>query len=66
CLEKVRALAEIREKRGFGYLVSVDGGINGETAVRAREAGADILVAGSAFFQAEDKRALLRSLKGLI
>jgi ribulose-phosphate 3-epimerase len=66
CLEKVRALVKIREKRGFDYLVSVDGGINGETAARAREAGADILVAGSAFFQAEDKKALIRSLKGLI
>ena len=30
------------------------------------QAGADILVAGSAFFQAEDKKALVRSLKGLI
>jgi ribulose-phosphate 3-epimerase len=66
CLEKVRSLVKIREKRGFGYLVSVDGGINGETAARAREAGADILVAGSAFFQAEDKKALVQSLKGLI
>ncbi|MDR3193011.1 MAG: ribulose-phosphate 3-epimerase [Treponema sp.] len=66
CLEKVRSLAKIREKRGFGYLLSVDGGINGETAAGVREAGADILVAGSAFFQAEDKKALIRSLKGLI
>jgi ribulose-phosphate 3-epimerase len=65
CLEKVRALAGIREKRGLGYLVSVDGGINRESAARVREAGADILVAGSAFFQAEDKKALIRSLKGL-
>jgi ribulose-phosphate 3-epimerase len=66
CLEKVRALVKIREKRGLGYLLSVDGGINGETAAGVREAGADILVAGSAFFQAEDKKALVRSLKGLI
>jgi ribulose-phosphate 3-epimerase len=66
CLEKVRTLAKIREKRGLGYLLSVDGGINGETAARARAAGTDILVAGSAFFQAEDKKTLIRSLKGLI
>jgi ribulose-phosphate 3-epimerase len=66
CLEKVRGLAKIREKRGFDYLISVDGGINGETAAQVREAGADILVAGSAFFQAKDKKALVRSLKGLI
>jgi ribulose-phosphate 3-epimerase len=66
CLEKVRSLAKIREKRGVGYLISVDGGINGETAAGVREAGADILVAGSAFFLAEDKKALIRSLRGLI
>ncbi|MDR1637028.1 MAG: ribulose-phosphate 3-epimerase, partial [Treponema sp.] len=66
CLEKVRNLAKIREKRGLGYLISADGGINGETAPWVREAGADILVTGSAFFQAEDKKALLRSFKGLI
>jgi ribulose-phosphate 3-epimerase len=66
CLEKVRSLAKIREKQGLGYLLSVDGGINEETAARVREAGADILVAGSAFFRAKDKKALIRSLKGLI
>jgi ribulose-phosphate 3-epimerase len=66
CLEKVRSLAKIREDRGLNYLISVDGGINGETAALVRDAGADILVAGSAFFRAEDKKALIRSLKGLI
>jgi ribulose-phosphate 3-epimerase len=66
CLEKVRSLVKIREERGLGYLVSVDGGINRETAAQVREAGADVLVAGSAFFQAEDKEALIRSLKGFV
>jgi ribulose-phosphate 3-epimerase len=66
CLEKVRSLVKIREERGFGYLVSVDGGIGGETAAQVRDAGADILVTGSAFFRAEDKKALIRSLQGLV
>jgi ribulose-phosphate 3-epimerase len=66
CLEKVRSLVKIREKKGFGYLVSVDGGVNGETAAVVREAGADILVTGSAFFKVEDKKGLIRSLKGLV
>jgi ribulose-phosphate 3-epimerase len=66
CLEKVRALTRLRENRGLAYLVSVDGGINRATAAGVREAGADILVAGSSFFQAEDKKVLIRSLKGLI
>jgi ribulose-phosphate 3-epimerase len=64
CLEKVKKLVDIREKRGYGYLVSVDGGINETTAPMAREAGADVMVAGSAFFGAGDKAALVRKLGG--
>jgi ribulose-phosphate 3-epimerase len=69
CFDKVRELAALREPlRGEGrgdFLLSVDGGINESTAAAAREAGADVLVAGSAFFNAPDKRALVRRLKGL-
>jgi ribulose-phosphate 3-epimerase len=69
CFDKVRELTALREplrKEGRGdFLISVDGGINESTAGAAREAGADILVAGSAFFNAPDKQALVRRLKGL-
>jgi ribulose-phosphate 3-epimerase len=65
CLEKVEKLVRIREERGLSFLVSVDGGINEETAGSAREAGADVLVAGSAFFAAADKGALIRRLRGI-
>jgi ribulose-phosphate 3-epimerase len=69
CLEKVRDLDKIREslrKEGRGdFLISVDGGINESTASSAREAGVDIMVAGSAFFAAPDKEALVGRLKGL-
>jgi ribulose-phosphate 3-epimerase len=64
CLGKVEKLARIRETRGLSFLISVDGGINEETAESAREAGADVLVAGSAFFSAADKGALIRRLRG--
>ncbi|MCR4714508.1 MAG: ribulose-phosphate 3-epimerase [Treponemataceae bacterium] len=50
CLKKVKELDEIRKKEGFGFLISVDGGINEHTAADAVEAGSDILVSGSAFF----------------
>ncbi|MDR2741660.1 MAG: ribulose-phosphate 3-epimerase [Treponema sp.] len=64
CLEKVRTLAELRS-RGLGnYLISVDGGINRLTAASVREAGVDIMVTGSAFFDAGDKAGLVRELKG--
>ena len=46
--------------------VQVDGGINGETAGRAREAGADLLVAGSAVFWHDDPAAAYRQLAGTL
>jgi ribulose-phosphate 3-epimerase len=64
CLEKVKNLALLREKKGLSFLISVDGGINEATAARARDAGADVLVAGSAFFSARDKKGLVFQLKG--
>ena len=50
CVKKIAALKEIREKFGYGYKVSVDGGVNAETAAMVVNAGADIVVSGSAFF----------------
>jgi ribulose-phosphate 3-epimerase len=64
CLEKVKKLAKIREEKALSFLISVDGGINEQTAGLAREAGADILVAGSAFFKDTDKQSLVRRLRG--
>jgi ribulose-phosphate 3-epimerase len=69
CFEKVRELTALREplrKDGRGdFLISVDGGVSESTAALAREAGADVLVTGSAFFNAPDKQVLVRRLKGL-
>lgn len=58
-LEKIRALRRLR----LDLLIEVDGGINAETAKQCREAGANILVAGSYIFKAEDKKAAIESLK---
>jgi ribulose-phosphate 3-epimerase len=64
CFDKVWDLAALREKGRGDYLISVDGGITEATARVAREAGVDVLVAGSSFFNAEDKAAMVRLLKG--
>ena len=61
CLEKVKNLAKLRKK--MNYLISVDGGINQTTAKDAKKAGADVLVAGEAFFKAPDKKAMVNLLK---
>ena len=54
CLQKVRLLHRMREEAGLGYLIEVDGGINRSTVGAALEAGADVIVAGSALFGAKD------------
>jgi ribulose-phosphate 3-epimerase len=64
CLQKVKRLVRLREENGYSYLVSVDGGVNLDTVAMVREAGADVLVAGEAFFKAADKAAMAALLKG--
>ena len=66
CLpEKIRKLREMIRARNPECLIEIDGGVNPETAALCREAGADVLVAGSAVFKAADPRAMIRSLKGI-
>lgn len=65
CLAKVRSLARSRERDKLDFLISVDGGINAATAPEAVAAGADVLVMGSAFFDAPDPGALVRSVSSL-
>jgi ribulose-phosphate 3-epimerase len=63
-LEKVRRLDELRERHGYDFLIQVDGGINRETCAEAVQAGADVLVVGSAVFNAKDPAAEIRWLQG--
>lgn len=59
-------LSKIRQiKERFPHLlVEVDGGVNRETAPLCREAGADVLVAGTAVFRAEDPALAIAQLRG--
>ena len=50
CVEKVAALKKYREEHGLNYKISVDGGVNNETLSSVIEAGTDIVVSGSCFF----------------
>lgn len=60
---KVRELRELIARTGSHALIEVDGGVNTETAPALIEAGADVLVAGSAVFGAPDKADAVRRLK---
>jgi len=63
-LSKIRALkAEIKARR-LQTLIEIDGGVNPDTAKQCIEAGADVLVAGSAVFKADDPAEMIRALRG--
>lgn len=64
CVEKVARLARIRAERGLAFHIAVDGGINGETAHLVRDAGASVLISGSAFFKSAAPARELVQLKG--
>lgn len=61
-LDKVDDLRRIRERRGWDFGLAVDGGINESTVPAAARAGAEILVMGSAFFEARDPGGFLSSI----
>ena len=62
-LEKVRAGAQWREERKLDYHIEVDGGINPATARASREAGANVMVAGTSIFKAADVAAEIAALR---
>lgn len=57
-VEKIRFLNEYRTKQNLQFKISVDGGINAETAKVCREAGCDVFVAGSYIFKQDYKTAI--------
>ena len=61
--EPLSKIGQIKEKFP-SLLVEVDGGVNWETAPLCREAGADVLVAGTAVFRAEDPALAIAQLRG--
>ena len=61
-LDSIRFIAAERARRGADFRLEVDGGINLETGRLCREAGADTLVAGTAFFKAPDRKAFAAAL----
>ena len=63
CLDKIFLLDNQRIKRGLNFLISADGGINLNNASGLVAAGADVLVTGSAFFDAPDKAAFVQEMR---
>ncbi len=65
-LQKISDLVELRDKTGANFQIEVDGGINMNTAEKAVNAGADILVAGNAVFGQPSIKEACQTLKSLI
>lgn len=63
CLRKIEYLSDMKKRLGYRYLIQVDGGINSDTRERVVRAGAEVLVAGSAIFQAESPELEINLLK---
>lgn len=62
-LDKISTLAKLKKDHQYHYLIEVDGGINEITAKQCRQAGADVLVAGSYIFNSDDYAKAIESLK---
>jgi ribulose-phosphate 3-epimerase len=62
-LDKIRELKDIRKKMKYTYVIEADGGINRETYPRVLEAGADVLVMGSAFFNSSSQAADIAAIQ---
>lgn len=61
-LDKIRRLDEIRKANGYDFVIEVDGGVNLQNCDELKSVGTDILVAGSAVFNAEDRKEAIEVL----
>ena len=64
-VEKTRRLKQLIQANGASTLIEIDGGVNRTTGKLLADAGADVLVAGSAVFKAQDPEEEIRVLKHL-
>jgi ribulose-phosphate 3-epimerase len=65
-LPKIEELREIIDSRTLSADIEVDGGIDLRTASPAREAGADVFVAGTSLFRADDPLAAIEELRAIL
>lgn len=63
-LRKIESIRNMAVKRGLELDIEVDGGVNEKTAKLCRDAGANVLVAGSAVFKAPDRAAMIKAIRG--
>ena len=62
-LPKIRRTRELISKHGLDLWLQIDGGVSASTIERCAEAGADVFVAGSAVYGADDPAEAVRGLR---
>jgi len=63
---KIRDLRSIIDKQGLDVSIEVDGGVSVDTIFEVAQAGADLFVAGSAIYGADDRKATITRMKRLV
>ena len=61
----IDVIDNLLEKKNIEIDIEVDGGINLKTAQRVKDAGANVLVAGTAILMASDYKVIIDELKGI-
>ncbi len=62
-IDKIRLLSQLKKENNYSYLISVDGGINNETVKLVKDAGVDVVVAGSYVFKSESPEERIKTLR---
>ncbi len=65
-LNKITELEKIRGDNSYGFKIEIDGGVNRDNLGEVRDAGTDIIVAGSAVFGADDIEETVRDFCGIL
>ena len=62
-MPKLRRLRQMLDEINPGCILEVDGGVDSATCALCKENGAEVLVAGSAYFKAADRQAFVRTVR---
>ena len=63
-LEKIQYYSDLKDEKGYSYIIEIDGGVGAGNAAAVREAGTELIVAGSAVFGAKYRVDAVRAIKG--
>ena len=63
-MPKIKKLREMLDKVNPACIIEVDGGVDAVTHAVCKENGAEVLVAGSAYFKAEDRSSFVKQIQG--